>query len=75
MLIAALEIVPGSENGVAIELLTTHIRKKLEDRSNRFRNKMAIPHLKLSPEEYKLEDLDLIVLPQTPQLKVPFTIL
>jgi uridine kinase len=68
-------IVPGSDNSVAIELISTHIRRKLEERSNRFRHKMAIPHLKLHPEEYELQDLDLTVLNQTPQLKGIFTIL
>ncbi|TFK40396.1 armadillo/beta-catenin/plakoglobin [Crucibulum laeve] len=77
-------IVPGSNNAVAIDLICTHIRSQLQERTNRFRQKMAIPHLYLTtgsgsgastPPESRLEDLDLTVLPDTPQLKGIFTIL
>ncbi|KAF8896342.1 armadillo/beta-catenin/plakoglobin [Infundibulicybe gibba] len=72
-------IVPGSNNGVAIELISTHIRRKLEERSNRFRQKMAIPRLYLTgpsaPSGVRLKDLNLTVLPRTPQLQGIFTIL
>ncbi|KAJ7170713.1 armadillo/beta-catenin/plakoglobin [Mycena crocata] len=73
-------IVPGSNNTVAIDLICTHIRRKLLERSNHFRQKMAIPHLYTSPSgtaipECKLEDLDLTVLPRTRQLEGIFTIL
>ncbi|KAJ7158730.1 armadillo/beta-catenin/plakoglobin [Mycena filopes] len=73
-------IVPGSNNTVAIELICTHVRRKLQDRSTHFRQKMAIPHLYTSPSgtmipESKVEDLDLTILPQTRQLKGIFTIL
>jgi len=66
-----MQIVPGSENGVAIELISTHIRRQLNERSNQFRQKMAVPRLSgLSPPHCRLEELDLIVLSQTRQLKV-----
>ncbi|KAJ6619783.1 armadillo/beta-catenin/plakoglobin [Mycena sp. CBHHK59/15] len=73
-------IVPGSNNSVAIELICTHIRRKLMERSNHFRQKMAIPHLYVSPSgtsipQCKPEDLNLTVLPQTRQLQGIFTIL
>ncbi|KAJ7364071.1 armadillo/beta-catenin/plakoglobin [Mycena albidolilacea] len=73
-------IVPGSNNTVAIDLICTHIRGKLLERSNFFRRKMAIPHLYTSPSghslpESKLEDLNLTILPQTRQLEGIFTIL
>jgi uridine kinase len=47
----------------------------LHERSNHFRQKMAIPHLYTSPSGHsipkcKLEDLNLTVLPQTRQLQV-----
>ena len=69
------QIVPGSNNTVAIELISAHIRRQLQERTNQFRQKLAIPHLYFggrsgasTPEN--IEDLDLRVLPQTPQLKV-----
>ncbi|KAJ7756466.1 armadillo/beta-catenin/plakoglobin [Mycena maculata] len=73
-------IVPGSNNTVAIDLICTHIRRKLQEQSNSFRQKMAIPHLYASPSgimipECRLEDLSLTILPQTRQLKGIFTIL
>ncbi|KAF7327848.1 Uridine kinase [Mycena kentingensis (nom. inval.)] len=73
-------IVPGSNNEVAIELICTHIRRKLLDRSNHFRQKLAVPHMYPSPSgrtvaECRVEDLDLTIMPQTRQLKGIFTIL
>ncbi|KAK7033152.1 Armadillo/beta-catenin/plakoglobin [Favolaschia claudopus] len=73
-------IVPGSHNQVAIDLIGTHIRRKLHERTNAFRHKMAIPHLYTSPSgtvvpECKLEDLNLSILPQTRQLQGISTIL
>ncbi|KAJ7126961.1 armadillo/beta-catenin/plakoglobin [Mycena epipterygia] len=73
-------IVPGSNNTVAIDLICTHIRRKLQEQSNHFRQKMAIPHLYTSPSgtsipESKVEDLNLTILPQTRQLTGIFTIL
>ncbi|KAK0500351.1 armadillo/beta-catenin/plakoglobin [Armillaria luteobubalina] len=73
-------IVPGSNNDVAIELITTHIRRQLQERSNQFRPKMAIPRRLHSPgvstpAEAKVEDLNLNVLRSTPQVQGIFTIL
>jgi len=70
------QIVPGHNNQVAIDLICTHIRQQLEGRSNRFRPRMAIPHLYLqsadgsTTPEPRVEDLNLTVLPPTNQLKV-----
>ncbi|KAJ7494764.1 armadillo/beta-catenin/plakoglobin [Mycena galericulata] len=65
---------------VAIDLISTHIRRQLQERSSSFRQKMATPHLFTSPSgtsipECRLEDLNLTVLPQTRQLQGIFTIL
>ena len=65
------KIVPGVNNDVAIDLLTTHIRRKLKERSNHFRHKMAIPRMYLHEDiEASLDALNLTVLPMTPQRKV-----
>ena len=67
---------PGSNNSVAIDLICTHIRQKFQERSNQFRQKIAIPHRYLplpsgiSTSESRVEDLNLTVYPQTNQLKV-----
>ncbi|KIM80473.1 hypothetical protein PILCRDRAFT_9652 [Piloderma croceum F 1598] len=70
-------IVPGNDNAVAIELISTHIHRQLEDRSIHFRKQMAS-----TPMEEHLSFIDgettipnLILLPQTPQLKGIYTIL
>nr|GAT60732.1 armadillo/beta-catenin/plakoglobin [Mycena chlorophos] len=73
-------IVPGSNNQVAIELICTHIRRKLDERSNHFRAKMATPHLYTTPSgtaipESTLDELDLTIMPQTRQIQGIFTIL
>ncbi|EAU85440.1 uridine/cytidine kinase [Coprinopsis cinerea okayama7 len=74
-------IVPGSNNAVAIDLMCTHIRQQLQERSKRFRGKIAIPHLYLpsksgaSTPESTIEDLDLHIMPQTRQIEGIFTIL
>ncbi|KAL1706347.1 uridine kinase family-domain-containing protein [Schizophyllum commune] len=69
-------IVPGVNNDVAIDLLTTHIRRKLKERSNHFRHKMAIPRMYLHEDvEASLDALNLTVLPSTPQRKGVFTML
>jgi uridine kinase len=59
------KIVPGKDNAVAIELISTHVHRQLKERSNRFRQKMAVPR-PLSGLDAPLECLDLDVLPQTP---------
>ncbi|KAF8071904.1 armadillo/beta-catenin/plakoglobin [Lyophyllum atratum] len=76
-------IVPGSNNAVAVDLISAHIRRQLAERANQFRQKLAIPHLYFtsrsgsgaSSPESTLDHLDLKVLPQTPQLEGIFTIL
>ncbi|KAG6899300.1 hypothetical protein C0993_011462 [Termitomyces sp. T159_Od127] len=73
-------IVPGSNNAVAIDLISAHIRRQLEERANHFRQKLAIPDLYFPNgsglgSESKLEDLNLKVLPPTAQLRGIFTIL
>ncbi|KAF8206395.1 armadillo/beta-catenin/plakoglobin [Mycena galopus ATCC 62051] len=73
-------IVPGSHNTVAIDLICTHIRRKLLERSNSFRHKMAVPHLYTSLSGGSLpvckeEDLNLTIIPQTRQLQGIFTIM
>ncbi|THH33197.1 hypothetical protein EUX98_g984 [Antrodiella citrinella] len=79
-------IVPGSDNAVAIELIATHIRRQLKDRSTRFRQQMADAgprqSLSVTPSGSSTPSSDdgevcnhLIVLPQTPQLKGIYTIL
>ncbi|PPQ67489.1 hypothetical protein CVT25_006030 [Psilocybe cyanescens] len=67
-------IVPGSNNDVAIDLICTHIRQQLQERSNKFRQRIAIPHRYISSRsgtstpESRLEDLNLTILPQTRQV-------
>ncbi|KAG6879558.1 hypothetical protein C0992_001563 [Termitomyces sp. T32_za158] len=73
-------IVPGSNNAVAIDLISAHIRRQLEERANHFRQQLAIPDLYLPNcsglgSTSRLEDLDLKVLPHTAQLQGIFTIL
>ncbi|KAI0049770.1 armadillo/beta-catenin/plakoglobin [Auriscalpium vulgare] len=72
-------IVPGKDNSVAIELISTHIRRQLEQRSRQFRRKMAA-NLKRSlsqgpARKPSLEELDITILDQTPQLKGIYTVL
>jgi hypothetical protein len=69
------QIVPGKDNAVAIELISTHIERQLERRSRRFRQKMAAASLTRSlsrgpPQKLSEEELGLTILEQTPQLKV-----
>ncbi|KAF9533822.1 armadillo/beta-catenin/plakoglobin [Crepidotus variabilis] len=73
-------IVPGSNNSVAIDLICTHIRQKFDERTNKFRPKIAIPHLHFTSLSgtstlESVEDLDLTILPQTPQIQGILTIL
>ncbi|TFY70473.1 hypothetical protein EVG20_g2532 [Dentipellis fragilis] len=72
-------IVPGKDNSVAIELISTHIRRQLEKRARQFRRKMAgtlSRSLSRGPARHLTnEELGLVVLDQTPQLKGMFTIL
>ncbi|CEL55534.1 uridine kinase [Rhizoctonia solani AG-1 IB] len=72
-------IVPGVRNAVAIDLITTHVRKKLSERSFQFRDKLAradsLVHIVTSPTVTTNATCNLIVLPQTPQLRGIYTIL
>ncbi|PIL35674.1 hypothetical protein GSI_02404 [Ganoderma sinense ZZ0214-1] len=70
-------IVPGSDNTVAIELIATHVRRKIEDRSRYLRQHLA----RIGPMDLDLKEPvnrcfpNLTVLRQTPQLLGIFTIL
>ncbi|KAH9850269.1 armadillo/beta-catenin/plakoglobin [Lenzites betulinus] len=70
-------IVPGSENTIAIELIATHIRRKIEDRSRYLREQLArIGPRDLSPGDPTTQEFpNLTVLQLTPQLQGIFTIL
>ncbi|KAI0264485.1 armadillo/beta-catenin/plakoglobin [Gloeopeniophorella convolvens] len=74
-------IVPGNNNGVAIELISTHIRRQLDQRSRHFRRKMAAAaSLRRSmskgpPRELTIEESGVTVLEQTPQLRGIYTVL
>ncbi|KAI0368662.1 armadillo/beta-catenin/plakoglobin [Pilatotrama ljubarskyi] len=70
-------IVPGSDNTIAIELIATHVRRKIDDRSRYLRERLArIGPQDLSPGEVSDQDFpNLTVLPQTPQLRGIYTIL
>jgi uridine kinase len=70
------QVVPGSNNSVAIDLITTHIRRKMAERARHFRKHMVSQSIEccLSTSDGNPVSKNLIVLPQTPQLKVcPFT--
>ncbi|TBU55572.1 armadillo/beta-catenin/plakoglobin [Dichomitus squalens] len=70
-------IVPGSDNTVAIELIATHVRRKIEDRSRYLRKDLA----RIGPLDLTLGNPvdqsfpNLTVLRQTPQLRGIFTML
>lgn len=76
--VPTLQIVPGKDNHVAIELICTHIRQQLERRSRHFRRKMAANisrSLSRGPQRQPtIDELKITVLDQTPQLKVWFVI-
>ncbi|KZT29873.1 armadillo/beta-catenin/plakoglobin [Neolentinus lepideus HHB14362 ss-1] len=75
-------IVPGSDNHIAIELISTHVRRQLRERARRFRPKIVsrrptglpLP-VELWSNSSEQTPSNLIVLPQTPQLKGIYTIL
>lgn len=74
------QIVPGSDNSVAIDLICTHIRRQLKGRKNRLRDQMALagPRSRVASANNSplipIQDHfpNLIVTPETPQLKVQF---
>ncbi|KIY71491.1 armadillo/beta-catenin/plakoglobin [Cylindrobasidium torrendii FP15055 ss-10] len=68
-------IVPGMNNTVAIELITTHVKRQMEGRAHHFRQKLATPRIHLPAVAAKFEDFKLDVLKMTPQLQGIFTII
>ncbi|KAF8558142.1 armadillo beta-catenin plakoglobin [Imleria badia] len=69
-------VVPGSNNSVAIDLISTHVRRQMNERARHFRKNMACTSIaKCAKSNDNHEDLNVIVLPQTPQLKGIYTIL
>jgi uridine kinase len=71
-------IVPGHDNAVAIELICTHVQRKLDERRARFRERMARSHISrelgLSPG-VQTNTSNVICLKMTPQINGIFTIL
>ncbi|KAG1775910.1 armadillo beta-catenin plakoglobin [Suillus placidus] len=70
-------VVPGSNNSVAIDLISTHIRRQMTERARHFRKHMVSQSVEccLSTSDGNPVSKNLIVLPQTPQLKGIYTIL
>ncbi|KAF8322524.1 PRTase-like protein [Clavulina sp. PMI_390] len=68
-------IVPGNDNHMAIDLITTHIRKMLNERSVAFRKGMADSQRRLMSIAPPSVDRMLTILPQTPQIKGMMTVL
>ncbi|KZW02743.1 uridine kinase [Exidia glandulosa HHB12029] len=75
-------IVPGAENSVAIDIIATHVKRKLAERGAHFRDRLAkpemfLPKLECAEEtvEESVKSLNLIVLPDAPQTQGIFTIL
>ncbi|KAG1822020.1 armadillo beta-catenin plakoglobin [Suillus subaureus] len=64
-------VVPGSNNSVAIDLISTHIRRQMTERARHFRKRMVSQSIEccLSTSDGSPVSKNLIVLPQTPQLK------
>ncbi|KAG2131365.1 armadillo beta-catenin plakoglobin [Suillus clintonianus] len=70
-------VVPGSNNSVAIDLISTHVRRQMTERARHFRKHMVSQSIEccLSTLDGSPLSKNLIVLPQTPQLKGIYTIL
>ncbi|KAJ3920174.1 armadillo/beta-catenin/plakoglobin [Lentinula edodes] len=70
-------IVPGQNNSVAIDLISTHTRRQLQERSNSFRPRMVTSslHAPSLVDEPLENDPNSMILPSTPQLEGIFTIL
>lgn len=70
----ASQIVPGADNGVAIDLITTHIHKKLQDRARQIRPKIARGlsgyQTGVHTPGTTLDLLNLTAIKKTPQLDV-----
>ncbi|KAH9838433.1 armadillo/beta-catenin/plakoglobin [Rhodofomes roseus] len=72
-------IVPGSDNAVAIDIISTHIRRQLDERATQLRQRLAgtgprdlVAH---GSPDLASQTLNLTLLPQTPQVKGILTIL
>ncbi|KZP11020.1 armadillo/beta-catenin/plakoglobin [Athelia psychrophila] len=74
-------IVPGSDNNVAIDLISTHVRRQLAERATPFRKNIAATPMATPMEERasfwstNKDHASLIVLPQTHQLIGIYTII
>ncbi|KAL4075085.1 uridine kinase family-domain-containing protein [Scleroderma yunnanense] len=70
-------VVPGSDNTVAIDLISTHIRRQMNERAHHFRKNIACRPIDecLNSVNGTHEDSNLILLSQTPQLQGIYTIL
>ncbi|KAI0078825.1 armadillo/beta-catenin/plakoglobin [Panus rudis PR-1116 ss-1] len=73
-------IVPGHDNNVAIDLIATHIRRKLKERSTKIRCQLAQASPRpsaASTPSFEVPEIteNLILIPETPQLKGIYTIL
>lgn len=70
-------IVPGSNNAVAIELITTHIRSQMNERARHFRRNISYRSVDkcLNSPSGNPEDSSLTLLLQTPQLQGIYTVL
>ncbi|KAH9928598.1 armadillo/beta-catenin/plakoglobin [Fomitopsis serialis] len=72
-------IVPGSDNAVAIDIISTHIRRQLDERATQLRQRLAgaVPRELVAHGSLDLSSssLNITQLPQTPQLKGILTIL
>jgi uridine kinase len=72
------KIVPGGNNTVAIDLITTHIRRQLSERSLRLRTELSKTPAPLSNAVSETSYFGLppnvVLMEQTPQLKVVVSI-
>ena len=73
--VLCVQIVPGHDNDVAINLIATHIRRQLKERATRFRPQMAAASRTSSPiVPAPIFWQNLSVAPQTAQMQVrPYT--
>ena len=71
-----IQIVPGHDNSVAIEIIVTHVQKMLKERSVKFRERMA----RAARLMHDVDDVQVAkpltdkvtILPSTSQLKVHY---
>lgn len=64
------QIVPGSSNHLAIELLVDHVKRQLDSRSLRFRKLLADSDEGSDKAGSFTNKENLVILEQTPQLRV-----